>query len=386
MVTSADSAYFLGLARTGKNFVLALELVNTPMPSYGPTGEHRLTEREREILRLVVQSFVETAGPVGSRYLARHSTLGLSPASIRNTMSDLEEYGYLEHPYTSAGRIPTELGYRTFVDALMETPALSAAEKHLLVAELDRLIGDTDGVLRETSRLLGRFSNLLGVVLSPKLSTGILERMEVVPLSSSRLMLVVSVQGGLVKTIVLEMQSELRRDDLDRVVALLNERLAGLTLEEIRNSYDARVSDLQSDRSGIVRLILQEGALLFSDPAEARRLQVAGTRHLLQHPEFQEPADLHRLITMLEDEDYVVHLLEDRQIDTDGGPCRAVISIGRELSDENADRYSVVSARYQIGQTVGTLGIIGPMRMNYARMVALVENMAAFLTRPDDRA
>lgn len=368
-----------------QDFCLDVDLVNTTMQSYGTTPDHRLTEREREILRLVVTHFIETAGPVGSRYLAKHSNIGLSPASIRNTMSDLEAYGYLEHPYTSAGRVPTELGYRAFVDGLMETPALSAAEKQMLVAELERLVGDTDGVLRETSRLLGRFSNLLGVVLSPKLSTGILERMEVVPLSSSRVMFVVSVQGGLVKTIVLEMQSELRRDDLDRVVDLLNERLAGLPLEEIRRTYEARVRDLQdADRDGIVRLVLKEGALLFSDPAEARRLQVAGTQHLIQQPEFQEPDDLRRLIAMLEDEDFVVHLLEDRQVDTAGGPCRAVISIGRELSDEKAERYAIVSARYQIGQTVGTLGVIGPMRMNYARMVALVENMATFLTRPEE--
>lgn len=354
------------------------------MQPYGSASEHRLTEREREILRLVVKSFIETAGPVGSRYLAKHTAIGLSPASIRNTMSDLEEYGYLEHPYTSAGRVPTDLGYRAFVDTLMESTALSAAEKQLLRAELDRLVGNTDDVLREASRLIGRFSNLMGVVLSPKLATGILERMEVVPLSASRLMFVVSVKGGLVKTIVLEMQSELRRDDVERVVALLNERLAGLTLEEIRRTYEARVRDLAADRSGVVRLVLNEGALLFSEPAETRRLQLAGTHNILQQPEFQEPADLRRLVAMLEDEDFVVHLLEDRQFDTAAGPCHAIISIGREHSDEKAERFSIVSARYQIGQTVGTLGVIGPMRMDYARMVALVEGMARFLTRPDE--
>lgn len=356
--------------------------MGTSRPPYG-SSEHRLTEREQEILRLVVKSFIQTAGPVGSRFLAKHTGIGLSPASIRNTMSDLEEYGYLDHPYTSAGRIPTDLGYRAFVDELMESPALTPVEKQVLRAELERLLGSTDDLLRETSRMLGRFSNLLGVVLSPKLSAGILERMEVVPLSSSRVMFVVSVRGGLVKTIVLEMQSELRRDDLDRVVAMLNERLAGLRLEEIRHTYESRVRDLRDDGSEIVRLILNEGALLFADPAEGRRLQYAGTQNIIQQPEFQEPADLRNLIEMLEDEDFVVHLLEDRSFDTASGTCRAVITIGRENSDEKAEHYSVVSARYQIGDTVGTLGIIGPMRMDYARMVALVENMAALLSRQD---
>ena len=344
-----------------------------------------MTEREREILRLVVKSFVDTAGPVGSRFLAKSSGIGLSPASIRNTMSDLEEYGYLDHPYTSAGRVPTELGYRTFVDELMDSPMLSNVEKQALKAELERLMGDPDSLIRESSRLLGRFSNLLGVVLSPKLSTGILERMEVVQLSSSRVMFVVSVRGGLVKTIVLELQSDLDRRDLDRVVQILNERLAGLTLEEIRKTYSSRVRDLRDENSGIVRLILNEGALLFSDPSENRRLQYAGTQNILLQPEFQEPSDLRSLIEMLEDEDFVVHMLEDRR-SADDEIGQATIRIGRENNDEKAERYSIVTAPYRIGRAVGTVGIIGPTRMDYERVIALVENMAKLLNRSDSAA
>lgn len=346
-----------------------------------------LTEREQEILRLVVTSFIDTAGPVGSRYIARSSGIGLSPASIRNTMSDLEEYGYLDHPYTSAGRVPTELGYRTFVDELMGSPRLSKTEKRVLKQELDRLIGDTEQLFRESSRLLGRLSNLLGVVLSPKLSNGVLERMEVVQLSSSRIMFVVSVKGGLVKTIVLELQSDLDRRDLDRVVGILNERLAGLTLEEVRRTYSARVRDLRGDDSGIVRLILNEGALLFSDPAETRRLQYAGTQNILLQPEFQDASDLRDLIEVLEDEDFVVHMLEDltgSDEDTEAG--RATIRIGRENNREKVERYSIVTAPYKIGRAVGTVGVIGPMRMDYERVIALVENIATLLSRADREA
>ncbi len=352
----------------------------------GSSSDRLLTEREQEILRLVVKSFIDTAGPVGSRFLAKTSGIALSPASIRNTMSDLEGYGYLDHPYTSAGRVPTELGYRTFVDELMGSPRLSKMEKQLLKTELDRLMGDTGQLLKESSRLLGRFSNLLGVVLTPRLSTGVLERMEVVQLSSSRIMFVVSVEGGLVKTIILELESNLSRRDLDQVVGILNERLAGLTLEEIRKTYPARVSDLRDDRSGIVRLILKEGALLFSDPSETRRLQYAGTQNILMQPEFQEPADLHSLIELLEDEDFVVHLLEDRREAESEEPGRATISIGREHVEEKAERYSIVTADYQIGRTVGTVGIIGPTRMDYERIVALVESIAALLNRPEGGA
>lgn len=354
--------------------------VQEKVTSYGPGVGTDLSQREREILRLVVRSFIDTAGPVGSRYLARQFGLGLSPASIRNTMSDLEEYGYLDHPYTSAGRIPTERGYRTFVDELMETPALSPLEKQMLRVELEQLMGDPDGLLRESSRMLGRLSNLLGVVLSPRLSEGVLDRLEVVPLSASRVMFVLSVRGSLVKTIILELDTELRRTEIERVVSILNERLSGLTLEEIRRTYTMRVQDLQDEKSGIVRLVLREAPLLFSDYAEGRRLQVAGAQNMLKHPEFQEPTQLQQMIEMLEDNDFVVHLLEDRPEGDEPELGRARVAIGRENTNEKAGRCSIVTAHYRMGDTVGTIGVIGPTRMDYERVVALVENMANLLS------
>lgn len=347
---------------------------------YHESSADELSQREREILRLVVRSFIDTAGPVGSRYLSRQYPLGLSPASIRNTLSDLEEYGYLDHPYTSAGRIPTERGYRAFVDQLMETPTLSQVERDMLRVELERLMGDPDGLFRESSRVLSRLSNLLGVVLSPRLSDGVLERVDLVVLSSSRVMFVLSVRGSLVKTIILEIDTEFDRADIDRIVPILNERLAGLTLEEIRLTYASRVKDLKDDKSGIVRLVLREAPLLFSDHLEGRRLQLAGTPNMLKHPEFQEPSELQRMIDLFEDNDFVVHLLEDDDADQAHEPGRVRVAIGRENMDEKAGSCSVVTARYRMGDTFGTIGVIGPMRMDYQRVVAIVQNMADLLS------
>ena len=347
---------------------------------YDNAASEPLSEREQEILRLVVKSFVHTAGPVGSRFLARSYPLGLSAASIRNTMSDLEEAGYLDHPYTSAGRIPTELGYRTFVDELMEASSLATAEKRLIRMELDAIMGNTEALLQESSRMLGRLSNLLGIVLSPNLSTGVLERLEVVPLSSSRMMFVISVRGGLVKTIVLEIDSELKREDLERVVALLNERLAGLTLEEIRRTYAQRVRDLD-DRTGIVRLVLNQSGTLFSEGVGGRRIRFGGAQNIMTQPEFQAPEDLRSLIELLEDEHFIVQLLEDRLPASQDEAGRALISIGSENRDGKTDKYSIVTARYRLGETVGTVGVIGPTRMDYGRVVALVEDMASLLGR-----
>ena len=348
-------------------------------------GSNReLTEREREVLRLVVRSFVDTAGPVGSRFLAKRYPLGLSPASIRNTMSDLEELGYLDHPYTSAGRIPTELGYRKFVDELMGATELTPQEHGLIASELDRLIGDTEELLREGSRLLGRLSNLLGVALTPKLSSGVLDRLEIVPLSSTRVMFVLSVRGGLVKTIVFEVDSDLRREALDRVVSILNERLAGLTLEEIRNTFEPRIRDIDDDQTGIVRLVLNNAPVLFNAQPEGQRLRYAGAQNIILQPEFQDPEDVRNLIKMIEDEDYVVHLLESRGEASQEEVGRALVSIGSEHSQEQVGKYSIVTARYRMGETDGIIGVIGPMRMDYSRVITLVESMADLLTREAD--
>lgn len=340
-----------------------------------------LSEREREILRVVVDSFVKTAGPVGSRFLAKNYSIGLSAASIRNTMSDLEAQGLLEHPYTSSGRVPTELGYRTFVNQLMDSHALTRAEKKLLSDELDRIVGDTEEILAESSRVLGSLTSLLGVVLTPKMSTGVLERLDVVKLSATRVMFVISVRGGLVRTIVFRVELEIKKPALDRVVSLLNERLAGLSLQDIRDSFRERIADVD-DVTGIVQMTLKESGNLFSEVPEADRVRYGNTFDIMSQPEFQEPEDLRALIELIEDKDTVVNVIEDKHIDELTGLGHAAISIGSESgSMEGAiSRYSLVTAQYQLGQSIGTIGVIGPKRMDYGRIVSLVEGVAKLLS------
>lgn len=349
---------------------------SNPHPRPAPRA---LSEREQLILRSVVESFIETADPVGSRLLSKQYVTGLSAATIRNTMSDLEEWGFLGHPYTSAGRIPTDLGYRTYVDGLMEVVTLSANEKLILREELAASGGDTSQLLRETTRLLGRLSKLLSVALTPRLSRGILERIEAVPLASNRIMFVLSVQGGLVKTIVLEVETELKRAELDRVVTLLNERLSGLRLDEIRRTFNQRLHDLQSnDPTGVVKLVMGKAEALFSELPEEKRVQVAGATQLMTQPEFREPEQMQRLVGLLENEEVVVQLLES-QPNLQQGPIR--ITIGREHQDTTIGQYSLVTANYKVGDSIGSISLIGPTRMNYARAIALIEYVSKLLSQ-----
>ncbi len=353
-------------------------------PSHTPQPDRErppLSEREAVILRSVVTQFIQTAIPVGSKALAEQRVVDLSSASIRSTLSALEASGYLDHPHTSAGRIPTDLGYRAYVDELMDRPGVSAKEQRLLKTGIEQLYGDPESLLRETSRLLGQFTNLLGVVLSPRLAAGILERLDVVPLSSSRLMFVVSVRGGLVKTIVAELDAEVKRSDLDHIVQAMNERLAGLTLEEVRRTAVERMRDLdRGDRTGVVRLVLHEAATLFSGLSDDRQAEVGGAQQIVTQPEFQEPEDIRSVIELLENQDIVVHLLEAGASEPMAG--RAVVLIGHESDpgDRFSGRYSIVKAQYRFGDTTGALGVIGPKRMDYGYVVTLVEYLAGLLS------
>ncbi len=355
--------------------------MSTPKNTYRTSNSRDLTERESRILALVVRSFIETAGPVGSNFLANNFQVGLSSASIRNTLSELEDLGYLGHPYTSAGRVPTDLGYRLFVDQLMQPTILSEDDRTFLKEQIFQMHREPSLLVRECSRLLGQLSNLLGVVLSPKISSGVLERLEIVPLSSSRIMFVISLQGKLVKTVVLELYSDLTREDLTHVAGILNERLAGLTLEEIRSTYALRMNDVKDEDTGIVRLVLDSSRVFFSEPADDR-VSIAGTQNIMDQPEFLgDPEELKKLVEMLEDANFIVHLMEDED---NGIPGRASVRIGTENNDGKVEKYSIVTAQYQFDGMSGIVGVLGPTRMNYARVFALVEGISGLLSRPSD--
>ncbi len=353
------------------------------------TRSPRLNEREASILHLVVKSFIETAGPVASRFLSVRYDLGLSSASIRNTLNNLESKGYLSHPHTSAGRIPTDQGYRAFVDSLMESAVLSAGERRLMRTHLLAIHDDTEALIKESSRILARLAGLLGVVLSPQLTSGILERLEIVPVSSDRVMFVISVQGGLIRTIVLNVVVGLQRHHLDRLVELLNERLVGLSLDEIRRTCADRVMDLKDEHSGIVQLILNDSNALFSADPESRTVQVEGTTYILAQPEFDEADRMRGLVSLIGDAPRIRRLVEKHDFEGAEAPEKARVAIGSEASidsDEvgNVRNLSIVSARYYRSNMTGTIGVIGPTRMDYARMIALVEGMAMLMSRPSN--
>ncbi|MEO8624121.1 MAG: HrcA family transcriptional regulator, partial [bacterium] len=225
-----------------------------------------LTPRERRVLEAVIKSYVQTAEPAGSRVLSRGFSLGVSPATIRNTMSDLEEKGFLMHPHTSAGRVPTDKAYRAYVDALLNAPPTT-----IVVAEHDRLHADISAsnstietILRRAAQSLGVLTQELGVALGPRLDASVLRSLDLVRVGGDRLLLVLTLDGGVVRTVFVEVRGTVADSAVSEVTRVLNERLAGHTLRELRASVGERLRDsaTKPEAEDLLNIFVQEGELL----------------------------------------------------------------------------------------------------------------------------
>ena len=334
-----------------------------------------LNEREKTILRHVIQQFILTASPVGSRNITKKYEVGLSPASVRNIMSDLEEAGFIDHPHTSAGRIPTDKGYRFYVDSLMDIQQLKNSEKVFIREKLEEGL-ETDDVLRISSALLSKITKQLACVSYPKLDTGILEKIQIVSLSSTRILVVISVKSGQVKTITLELSSDIEDSKILPVQTLLNERLAGLTFSEIRKTFNERFRDVVDDDDNLImRLFYDSVDKIFKDVIKRENIVISGAKNIIRQPEFENPERFQSIIELIEDRDIIVHILEKT-----GDSNEIFISIGSENEDIKLNDYSYITKEYKFGDTNGTLGIIGPKRMEYSKIVSIVDYMSKMIS------
>ena len=336
-----------------------------------------LNEREKSILRYIIQQFILTASPVGSRNITKRYDLGISPATVRNIMSDLEDSGFIDHPHTSAGRIPTDKGYRFYVDSLMNVQIIDHNEKNLIDKEFENKIDDRDELLKITSNILSKITRQLACVTYPKLETGALERLQIISLSSTRILVVMSIRGGLVKTITIEFASEIKESQINDVQNLLNERLSGLSFKEIRATFNERFKDVEEDQKAIIRLFLDSADKVFKDVRNSDGIYITGAKNVIQQPEFDDPERFQGVIELLEDKDIIVHILDKTE---DMNSNDVYISIGKENEDQKLLDYSLITKEYKIGDVSGHLGIIGPKRMEYSKVIAIVDYVAKMLT------
>ncbi|HCV42755.1 MAG TPA: heat-inducible transcription repressor HrcA [Bacteroidetes bacterium] len=331
-----------------------------------------LSQRERTVLRYIVHDFIQTATPIGSRFISKkhEDVLGLSSASIRNVMSDLEGKGYINHPHTSAGRVPTDVGYRLYCDSLMMLEQLSEGEQETIRKDLD-FVEDSEMLLRESSRLLGRISHQLSIVAPPELSSGTFEKLELVHITGNRIMVIISIKSGLVRTIMMEVASEIQREKLEDLTRFLNERLSGLTLHQIRENFAEIVKDAQNEETGLISLFIDSVDKLFST-GKTDSLHISGTENIIDQPEFVNPKDFRSVIELINNKDIIVHVLQKNE----ARPNETRVTIGEEHGEEKLKQYSVVTSTYMLGDVTGAVGLIGPTRMAYARLIPLVDYVA----------
>ena len=293
--------------------------------------------------------------------------MGLSAATLRNTMADLEELGYLTQPHTSAGRIPTEQGYRVYVDSLMTDQKLSRREKQFIRDGYAASTRDFEEIMEQTSKILSAISHHIGVVLSPELHESILRRIELISIDSEHILAVLLMASGAVKNQVVPIPKNLSDDELYRINQILNEKLAGLPLKQIRQIsqdpaklkavFDQRLSD------PIVTVARNTFAL-----EQETHVYIDGTANFFSQPEFEEIQKIESLFRVLEQKKQVADLLSTQQ-----KPLGTQVLIGTENGCEGMEMCSIVRSNYRVrGNQFGTIGVIGPTRMAYPRIVSIV--------------
>ena len=333
-----------------------------------------LTDREHQVLETIVRNYILSAAPTSSRYISRQKGFDLSPASIRNVMYDLEERGFITQPHTSAGRIPTDKGYRYYVDKLMACSDLSDEEKRSIKSALVTVDqSDLHLLLEAASRALSRTTNQLGVILAPKIRSGILRQLYLFQIRTNRYLLNIALDSGFVKTMVIEFETEVPHERLECACRIISLKFAGKALKEIFEADENVFNDVPEFELGIIRLLFPSiRKILESNRSE--EIFADGQTNVLLQPEFFNRERVGAVIEILAEKKLLMHLFE-----TEKNDGRVLISIGGENQENQLQSFSIIKTCYKMGSMVGSLGVIGPKRMPYPFLVSAVEYTARVL-------
>lgn len=337
---------------------------------------HQLTERSQKILEAIIEDYIATAQPVGSKALARNLGIKLSPASVRNVMAELEELGYLASPHTSAGRIPTEKGYRFYVDSLLRLSDLDNLQKDQIDFKYRQQGLQMADMLREASRTLSNACQYTGLVMVPRLKTTIFRHIEFVKLSPRQVLAVFVTQSGLVQNKLIEVKEDFHPRDLEKISNYLNKAMTGLSIQEVRARIIEEMNREKALFDHLLRraFVLSQAALV--DEATGDVI-IEGTSHFLEQPEFADLPRMKRIVQAFEQKSILVDLL-DRGLQAKG----VQVMIGSETECSALADCSLITAAYSGKRgTLGTLGVIGPHRMPYSTIIPIVDYTANLISR-----
>lgn len=334
----------------------------------------KLSDRDREVLAAIVREYIVGGEAVGSRTLVRRHGIAQSPATVRNVMADLEEQGLLRQPHASAGRVPTEIGLRFFVDRLMKVHDLTDTEKQEVVRRYSLSNVELQDLLREISRLLADLSQQCAVVLAPRSEVSLLQRIEFVPIGKGRLIAVLVMSSGVVQNRLVRVNDDFAPHELQQMHNCLNDLCAGKELNEVRRLIQQRLDQDQCHYDSIVEKALQLSAQVLDRPLEDDMV-IEGKERLLDLPDVDHE-QLKALVRGIEEKRMMLRLL-DETLWAEG----VKVFIGAETREEQMRNCAVVVSAYGGSTPLGTLGVIGPSNMDYPRVVPLVDFTAGILTR-----
>lgn len=332
-----------------------------------------IAQRQNQILEIIVSSYVDTALPVGSRVVSK--MVGLSSATVRNIMADLEEMEYITHPHTSAGRIPTDKGYRCYIESLMRVKDINRKEARRIEEEYRTRRKGIEDIIKKTAEVLASITHQTGIILFPKFNKSVFKRIDLISVGRRRVLAVLITSTGIVKSFIIETEEDMERE-LGAVTNLLNSDYYGLTLEDIKEGLIKRLRQerdsfhsVVKETSDIIELMLQ----LFRED----ELYLGGPSCLLSQPEFEDADYAKAMLHIFEDKSALSRLLEE-----DIGEKGIKVYIGKENKYKNIQNCSVLTSGYRVkDELVGRLGIIGPTRMAYSHMIPLVNYISETVTK-----
>jgi len=335
-------------------------------------------ERKKKILKAIVQDYIATAEPVGSRTIAKKFELGVSPATIRNEMADLEEMGLIEQPHTSAGRIPSDSGYRYYVECLMDPLVLDEEEKKNINREINSRLDEIQEVLEYTGKLISQVTSLTSLVMSPKSRNNILNKLYFLPYEKGKAIMVTVKENGSVENHIVDIGEDTTLEELQVLANIFNEKLGGTRVQDFKKGLLNEIcSELSRKRRmidgmlGILQRMFEE-----KEDENTERVYLGGILNMLNQPEFKDINKVKNLFSIFEENSKLIELLHPTQKQKGLN-----VMIGAENPNTAFKDCSIISATYHInGKQVGSIGVLGPTRMDYRKAISIVDYMTKSLT------
>ena len=339
-------------------------------------------ERKKKILSSVVTEYIVSAEPVGSRNIANKYNLGLSSATIRNEMADLEDMGYLEQPHTSAGRVPSDKGYRMYVNELMNDYELSVRDIKVIKSMMELRLNQLDKLITNAAKVLSELTNYTAVFTAPEFKKGAIKTIELVPIDESSMLIILVTNEGIMKNKRVMLPKSVTPEFITKFSNLLKEKLSGLTIEEISVGKIQEIKQAMQTNFEILFPVLDFITDIIDDVNKETEVYLSGTTNIFNYPEYSDIGRARAFLELLDNKPVIKKAISGNNERRQGKKNAISIKIGGENELDALKNKSIITADYYIGErAVGKLGVIGPTRMDYAKAVKRIERISAYMNK-----